>query len=214
MKARLAALVSLLLLAALGTATSGASFSAQSANPGNSFSAAASFCSNPSTQTVTASKDTYVFQDSPNDNFGTSSDLFAQSKSDASNRRTLVGFNLPAIPADCSVTDAKLRLFSTAAVTGRTIEAYRAGASWTEGTATWNNQPATTGAAATSASGAGWREWAVTSQVQAMYGPGPNNNGFLVRDQSEDAPESPEQKYQSRQGSPDSQDPQLVVTFG
>ena len=36
---------------------------------------------------------------------------------------------------------------------------------------TWANQPATSGAAATVASGTGYREWNVAAIVQAMYSP-------------------------------------------
>lgn len=45
------------------------------------------------------------------------------------------------------------------------------------------NQPATIGAAATTTSGAGWREWSVAAAVQAMYPSG--TNGFLIRDATE-----------------------------
>jgi hypothetical protein len=170
-------------------------------------------CANPGSQTVQPTADAYVDQASPSSNFGTSSDLFVTSKSGSANRRTLVRFNLPAVPSGCSVTGASLNLYSTSAVTGRTIGAYRAGGSWTETGVTWNNAPAPTGAGVTGPSGTGWRTWDVTSQVQAMYSPGPND-GFVIRDESEGDPASPEQKYQSRDGTPDGQDPELVVTFG
>jgi len=167
-------------------------------------------CSGPGSQTVQAVADAYIDQAGPSSNFGTSSDLFVQSKSGSGNRRTLVRFNLPTIPAGCSMTGATLRLFSTSAVTGRTIEAYRAAASWSEGTVTWSTGPGSTGSAATSPSGTGWRTWDVTSQVQAMYSPGPND-GFLVRDQTEDSAASPEQKYESRENT---NDPELIVNWG
>lgn len=131
-----------------------------------------------------------------------------------------MSFNLPAKPAGCSVTVARLRLWQTAGTNGRTIQAYRANAAWTEsgaGGVTWNTAPGTAGTPATLASsnGTGWREWTganMVTLVEALYmGP---NNGFVLRDATEGASSAPEQKYQSRQGSPDSQDPELVVTFG
>jgi hypothetical protein len=198
-----------LLAAAKTAAGTGANFSATSANPGNSFTAAASFGCTSGSQTVTASKDTYVAEDAPSGNFGTSSDLFVTSKTSA-NRRTLVGFNLPALPSGCSVTGATLRLFAASAVSGRTLYAYRAAASWGETTATWSNQPATTGSAASTTSGTGWRSWDVTSQVQAMYPPG-SNNGFIVRDSTEGSAAAPEQKFDSRENV---NDPQLIVSWG
>jgi hypothetical protein len=210
-------IVTALVLAALaalpaGEALSGASFSDQTQNPSNTFTAAASFCSGPGSQTVAASADTYVSQASPTQNFGTASDLFVQSKNGNQNRRTLVRFNLPSIPAGCKVTSSELRLFGTATVSGRTIDAYRANAAWTETGVTWNNQPATIGSPTSTSSGTGWRTWSVTQQVFDMYAGA--NQGFVVRDSSEDSPASPEQKYQAREGTPDSQDPQLVVTWG
>jgi hypothetical protein len=212
-------IVTALVLAALaampaGAGLSGASFSDQTQNPSNTFTAAASFCSGPGSQTVAASADTYVAQGSPTQNFGTASDLFVQSKSGvpAQNRRTLVRFNLPSIPAGCKVTSSELRLFATAAVSGRTIDAYRANGAWAETGVRWDNQPATIGSPAGTSSGTGWRTWSVTQQVLDMYGT--VNNGFVVRDSSEDSGEGPEQKYQAREGTPDSQDPQLVVTWG
>lgn len=168
-------------------------------------------CSSPGAATVQASADTLVYQGLPTSNFGTVSDLFVRSSSN-DNARTLVRFNLPALPSGCSVTGATLRLFSTSAVNGRTIEAYRAAASWTETGATWNNQPGTTGAAANSASGTGWRTWDVASHVQAMYSGA--NDGFVLRDQTENAAANPQQTYQAREGTPNSQDPELVITFG
>ncbi len=170
-------------------------------------------CTNPGAQTVTASKDAYVDQASSGTNYGGSPDLFVQSKTGSANQRTLVGFNLPSIPAGCTVTGAYLRMFSSAAVNGRTIEAYRAGGSWTEsgaGGVTWSTAPTAAGAAATAPSGTGWREWDVLSQVQTMYSPGPDD-GFLLKDQTENAAASPQQKYESKENT---NDPQLVVTFG
>jgi hypothetical protein len=166
-------------------------------------------CQNPGTVTLTANRDSYVNQSSANQNFGTASDLFVESKSGNQNRRTLVGFNLPAVPTGCAVTGATLRLFSTAAVNGRTLDAYRAAGAWTEPGVTWNNQPATSGTAASAASGTGWRAWAVTPQVLEMYSG--TNHGFLIRDRTENATSAAEQKFDSRENT---NRPQLLLTFG
>jgi hypothetical protein len=173
--------------------------------------ASAGSCSSPGATAVQAVADTYVNQASPTSNFGTATSAFVRSQSGA-NRRTLVRFNLPATPSGCSVTGATLRLYSTSAVAGRTIQAYQANASWTETGVTWNTAPGTAGAAASAASGTGWSSWTVTSQVQAMYAG--SNHGFVVRDQTENAAAAPQQTYQTREGTPNSQDPELVVTFG
>ncbi len=206
----------LLALAALGTQLSGANFTASKSNPGNGFTAAADFCSG-GTQTVPASRDSYVSAalGAGNTNFGNATTLEVQTATlilATSVRRTFVGFNLPAIPAFCDLTGATLRLFSTAAAGGRTIEVQRASASWTELGVTWNNAPGVTGALATSSSGTGWRSWNVTSLVQSQYSG--TNNGFRVSDQGGLLSLAQGQTYQSTQGTPNTQDPELELTFG
>jgi large repetitive protein len=74
---------------------------------------------------------------------------------------------------------------------------------------TWNNQPATAGAATSTASGTGWRAWSVAPQVLEMYSG--TNHGFLIRDRTENAPSGIEQKFDSRENV---NRPQLLLTFG
>jgi hypothetical protein len=81
-------------------------------------------------------------------------------------------------------------------------------AAWAENTASWSNQPPTTGAAATTTSGFGYREWNVTSHVQAMLAAGASH-GFLVRDAVEGA--DAEQQFHSREKG--ESPPQLVLRF-
>lgn len=203
--------------AACAAQVSGASFTDAKSNPGNSLAAAADFCVGAGTQSLAAAQDAYVNAGQPNTNAGSGSTLFVESvllnlPILVGNRRALVQFSLPAIPSHCDVTAATLKLYATSSSSGRTIDVYRLAGPWTEGGVTWNNQPSTTGSAASAASGTGTRSWDVTSQVQAMYSGA--NNGFLVRDSSEGSLTSRVQAYQSREGSPDSQDPVLEVTFG
>jgi large repetitive protein len=75
---------------------------------------------------------------------------------------------------------------------------------------TWANQPATSGTAATTASGFGYREWTVTGQLQSMYAPGANN-GFLIRDATENGG-GLDQGFHSREKGADNP-PQLVISF-
>ncbi len=196
--------------AALGSTTSFtlAAFSGTTASPGNSFAAAASFC-NGSAQTVTASADSYVDQAllTANSNFGTATTVRVRSESLA-NQRTLVRFSLPAVPSYCTLTVAKLRLHASSATTGRTLQALRAAASWTETGVTWNNQPGTTGTAVTTSSATGWIEFDVKAHVDAMYVG--TNNGFVVRDATEGALVAQSQVFSSREGA---NPPQLVLTF-
>jgi large repetitive protein len=153
--------------------------------------------------------DSWVLQSSSTSNYGKDSILNVESKAGA-NARALVSFGLPAIPAGCQVADVKLRLYASSYKEGRTLQALALGAPWSESGVTWNNQPATTGTAATTTSGSGWREWNVTSQVQAMYNSG-TNHGFLIRDSAEGGG-SILQGFHSRKKSTD-QPPELVITF-
>ena len=162
-----------------------------------------------SATTVNAVADAWVDQSSPSTNKGTDSNLKVMSKNGNSNLRSLVRFDLPAAPAGCVVQSATLRLNSGSAVSGRTLQALQVGSAWTESAVASANQPATTEAAATTSSGTGWREWAVASQVQAMYAGA--NHGFLIRDAAENSPSSPEQSFSSRESG--GNQPQLVVTF-
>jgi hypothetical protein len=114
-------------------------FTSTTSNPSNSFSAAASFCPAPSTQTVAVTQDTYVREDQPETPFGTAIDLRVHSDT-TRDRRTLLYFPLPSRPAGCVVSSAFLRLYATLVTSGRTIGAYRLASSpsWTETGVTWS----------------------------------------------------------------------------
>jgi Tol biopolymer transport system component len=159
--------------------------------------------------TATSDADSWIAQNTPTATNGASTSLAVRSKPSA-NQRALVHFALPAVPAGCTVTGAVLRLNAASATNRRTLQAAALAAPWAEGTVTWSNQPSTTGTAATSASGTGWRQWTVTAQVQAMYAGA--NHGFLIRDASEGAGTAA-QSFGSREGGAGTA-PQLVVTFG
>jgi hypothetical protein len=197
------------LVIALGSPATVAALSGATANGVNSFQAAGSFCTAPGSQTVNADIDSWIDQVLPITNHGSDTALALRS-SLLQNRRTLVRFPLPTIPSRCSVTGAVLRLFSTSSQGTRTIQALRVNSAWTESGVTWLNQPSVTGSAATASSGAGWIQWAVTSQVQSMYTG--SNQGFLVRDATEDAVAAVAQSYSSREAA--SNRPDLVITFG
>jgi hypothetical protein len=160
-------------------------------------------------QTVTAEADAWIEQKSPSQNKGTDSVLKVMSKSGDSNLRALVRFNLPTMPAGCQIDTAKLRLFAgSASSSERTLEAWRLDGSWTENGVTWGNAPATTGTAATTTSGTGYREWGVEAIVQNMYSSG-QNNGFLIKDANEN--QDAEQQFFAREKG--ESPPQLVVRF-
>ena len=159
--------------------------------------------------TVNANADAWIDEGSPATNKGTDAMLKVMSKSPSNDVRGLVRFAMPTIPSGCAVESAKLRLFASSWRDGRTLEALRISGAWTEGAVTWQNQPTTTGAAATTAAGSGYREWDVKSQVTGMYASG-SAQGFLIRDAAEN--QDAEQQFFSREKG--ESPPQLVVTFG
>jgi large repetitive protein len=159
--------------------------------------------------TLSSTGDSWVLSSSPSSNYATDSVAKVVSKS-GDNARALVRFTLPTIPAGCQVTSAQLRMFAGGSSAGRTLQAFRASGAWTETGVTWSNQPATAGAAATTASGSGWRQWSVRDQVTAMYAG--TNHGFVIRDATENGGGS-EQQLHTKEKAPDNP-PQLIVTFG
>jgi hypothetical protein len=66
-------------------------------------------------------------------------------------------------PASCAAS----------ARTGRTLHALRIGSAWSENQVGWGNQPQTTGSAAATASGTGYREWNVTAHRSRRCTPRP-----------------------------------------
>lgn len=174
-----------------------------------------SSCAAPGAETVAASADAWVNEASPTTNTGAAATMNVLSRSANRNGRMLVTFVLPALPAGCSVTDARLRLYDRTPVGGRTLLAPRNAAAFAENTVNWTNQPAVTGPAASAItpSAATWMQWDVTAQTAAMYPPGATT-GFQVRDATESASSGGfQQVFDSRTGTAANQ-PQLVVTFG
>jgi large repetitive protein len=161
--------------------------------------------------TVTSMADSWVLQSDAAKNNGADSVLKVDSKSGNSNARALVRFNLPTLPAGCDVVTAKLRLYAASYKDGRTLQAIPLAAAWSETTVTWGTQPATTGTAATTPSGFGYRDWTVTTQIQGMYAPGGVNHGFLIRDASENGGGF-DQAFNSREKLTDNP-PQLVISY-
>ena len=172
-------------------------------------------CVAPGGRTVSAVADTWVDQANPTTNFGTVATMNVLSKSPNANGRTLIRYTLPPLPAGCAVTDARLRIRDATPAGGRTLQAFRTTTAFSETTTNWNNQPPTTGAAATVASpaAAGWLEWDVTSQVQATY-PG-TDSAYVIRDATENASAAGVQQIlESRTAGTVGNRPQLVVTYG
>lgn len=196
-------------LALAGGSLTWANFSATTQNTGSSFSAAANFCVSPGTQsTASDDADSYVDSGAATSNFGTVNPI----KFDGAGsrpKRAYIHFALPAAPHNCSVTAATLSLTISGAPGGHTVNVFQAAGSWTESGINWNNQPGSTGSAASLPSANGVRSFNVTSQTQALYSG--TNTGFLVRDAVESGGGSNE-NINSREAS--SGAPTLTITYG
>lgn len=105
------------------------------------------------TVTLSAAADAWVSEKDPAKNFGSDGILTVRAKNREA-ARGLVRFDLPAVPAGCTVVRAELVLHNSSGRTGRSIQVQSLGAPRTESAVTWQNQPPTTGgpAAAPSAS--------------------------------------------------------------
>ena len=187
--------------------TTGAAFSRTTANAGNAFQAAASFCGSP--VTVTADADAAIREQQPTNNFGTATTLEVRSQNTGRNRRSLIHFTLPALPPGCTLVSASLRLFTVTLDAGDVYQAYAAGGGWSEDAVTWSTQPPFGGTPATATTAAGWVSWTVTAQVTGMYAGA--NNGFVVKDRTEGGTPPAMNAYSSREGATP---PQLVITTG
>jgi hypothetical protein len=202
------------LTVALTQNTTGAVFTAQTADTGNQVSAAASFCTAPGSTTLSVTNDTWVDQANPTTANGGAPGLTVRSFAGA-NGQALLRFTLPALPSQCHLTAATLRLHATSSQGPGTIEVSRASTTWTSAAATWNmaSRPAPAGTPVGTAAGtAGWHAWTVTVLVTALYA-GPNE-GFLVKDRIDDAAVSRSTVYESLDSPTTANRPQLVLTWG
>jgi hypothetical protein len=157
--------------------------------------------------------DTWYSQGDPSTNNGNDTVLNVISRQ-GNRGRSQIRFSHPELPPGCVVKSANLRLYSSTFKANRTLEALRVGGSWTELGLNWVNRSTATGdaAKAPSRSSAGYVEWNVTQQVQAMYGSAPNY-GFLIRDASETSSSTQLQVFHSRE-TDSGHLPQLEITFG
>lgn len=166
--------------------------------------AATQFCTTPGSASLNAVADTWASESSPSSTSG-GDDYYNQVKSeDGANYRLFVRFStLTPIPVGCALASATLRLYTDTQDAGRILDVYRADPTvpaWTEAGLNWLTQPAAvdTPAAAVAVAANGYLSWNVTSQVRILYGT--PNNGFVLRDRTEDDPTGYGQSYIHRQG--------------
>ncbi|MEM7070014.1 MAG: DUF4347 domain-containing protein, partial [Pseudomonadota bacterium] len=171
-------------------------------------------------------KDTFVDQDDPNDNYGTNTTITLDSDGvGLGHGHPILQFDLSSIPAGSTVTNATLTLTSSDNDGVNEISVYRLLESWDEGAggsdeANWNDRVSGTswttagghvaaGAVATLNSGgaSGAHAWNITSLVQDWVDGTFNNLGLMLA--SSEA-SSNEVDYSSREGA---SPPQLNITY-
>jgi hypothetical protein len=165
----------------------------------------------PASSTVTASQDAWTSQSSSSPNGGLDTSLYVASQNGNKDKRALVQFVLPTIPAGCTFSSATFELFAESVTAGRTINVSRAATIWSAPSVMWSNQPAPAGTAVGVASdGTGWKSWTVTSLVQSQYA-GPNY-GFVVQDSVESQSSAKQQQFRSAD-STNPEKPRLTVSW-
>lgn len=157
--------------------------------------------------TLIAVADAWVDQAAPSKNYGGSGNLVVASRDKGRNKRSLVRFATPTVPAGCTVRTARLSL-AAKEPNGRRLLVSRASRAWDE-RVTWATAPAATGAASAATVSATTVTWTVTTQVQAMLGGA--NYGFVLADAAENSTRHVEQaNFDARTGP---RPPVLVVSW-
>ncbi|WP_321421178.1 DUF3344 domain-containing protein [uncultured Methanobacterium sp.] len=127
--------------------------------------------------------DSYVLSTSANNNYGTSTTIYARVTTSGGIYRTLITFDLSSIPKGAVIDSATLYAYMSSRAGDRNISAYRITGEWTESGVKWNNQP-TVNSIATSITNPGsvanvWVTWDVTPDVLA-YLQGTANYGWML----------------------------------
>ncbi len=166
-----------------------------------------------------SSADTYVHELNPTTNYGTDTNMNVERKTN-NVARSIVTFDLSEIPTGSTISSATLSLYMYAVPSAsRDHGAHRVTASWVETSATWDAQPASAAATATTATGMTanvWLSWTVTTDVHAWIATDwTTNYGWMIKDAAEGDGNPPRTvQYYTREYTGDTTlRPKLAITF-
>ncbi len=173
------------------------------------------------TNTFYSVGDACVLQGRPTMNFGSTTDMWAgyddYLNPDGMIARSLVRFNLSAIPSGATVNSATLRAYLVGSYDypgrTRTVTAYRAGSTWSESSVTWNSQPAIAeayGSSGVTHGAQGWYSFDVTNLVRGWVNGSLQNYGIVLRGPEWSGSDSSWKAFSTREGP---YPPQLVITY-
>jgi hypothetical protein len=184
----------------------------------------------------TTDTDTYVDQLLQNSSSGGTATTISVDSSNGANRRIYIKFDLtkcnPSIPSTASVKLATLRLYvTTLAASCRTLDIFASTAAFSEASTKWNNQPfgttinnpasgsrtdaiqVGTTPCANSTLNAYVTGWSVTTDVANFVAGTSTNNGWMIRDDTENSAVAQLNTFSAREQNTLAQAPQLIVTY-
>ena len=171
------------------------------------------------TCTLAPNADTYADGAAPLTAQGTATTLHVRTQL-LLNKRTFVRFDVAScsIPAVARLKTGSFNLvITTAPASSRTYDVHAVTAAWTEAALTWLAQPATaataTASVATGTTGGVTLATDVMADVSAYVTGAATNNGWRVKDRTEDGVTAVETQFGSRENATVSQRPSLVVTY-
>jgi uncharacterized repeat protein (TIGR01451 family) len=171
--------------------------------------------------TFSSAGDACVMEGRATTNFGSASDMWAgyddYLSPDGKIVRSLIQFDVSAIPSGTSIDSAVLRAYLVESYDypskTRTITAYRIGSSWSESSVTWNTRPSCAeayGSDSVTHGSWGWYSFDVTDLVSGWVNGSLSNYGVMLRGPEVSGSDSSWRSFYTREGS---YPPQLVVTY-
>jgi len=169
--------------------------------------------------TLTSVADSWLYEASPNSNYGTLTETSVAGVM-GSRQRAVVRFNVSGIPSGSTINSVELKLYARRCYNPDNVNTYllALGQSWSETTVTWNNQPSVSGDLNVwqKFTSTGYHSWqsgsfpALKTLVQAWVNGTKSNYGFLMEyEQGHDG----DTAYYTREWGTSAERPKLIVNY-